>query len=156
MKKLLTVLLSLFVLAVQAQESKNSEPKTTSDSALVMLTTNSGENFVGYLVSEDQREVTIRLIDSNKLLSIPAYTVKSIKAATKDNVIKGKVIYPNPHPSRYFYTPSALPMDKGEIYIRLLCRFSGTNWNNRQVFFGCHHHHCGYTIGPDYQVLLPY
>jgi hypothetical protein len=118
MKKLLTVLLSLFVLAVQAQESKNSEPKTTSDSALVMLTTNSGENFVGYIVSEDPREVTIRLIDSNKLLSIPTYTVKSIKPATKESVINGKVIYPNPHPSRYFYTPSALPMDKGEIYIQ--------------------------------------
>jgi hypothetical protein len=118
MKKLLTLLLSLFVLATHAQETKNSDPKPASDSALVMLTTNSGENFVGYIVSEDPREVTIRLINSNKLLSIPAYTVKSIKPATKESVINGKVIYPNPHPSRYFYTPSALPMDKGEIYIQ--------------------------------------
>ena len=27
-------------------------------------------------------------------------------------------MFPNPHPSRYFYTPSAIPMDKGEVYIQ--------------------------------------
>ena len=117
MKKLITVLLSLFVLAAHAQESKNSDTQPAKDSALVILSTNSGEHFAGYIVSEDPREVTIRL-QNGKLLSIPAYTIKSIKPAIRENIIGGKVVYPNPHPSRYFYTPSALPMDKGEIYIQ--------------------------------------
>ena len=90
-----------------------------SDTSLVILTTNSGEQFVGVILSEDPREVNIRL-QSGKLLTIPAYTVKSISPVEKQNIIGGKVVYANPHPSRYFYTPSALPMDKGEVYIQTL------------------------------------
>lgn len=117
--KILSFLLTgiLLMTAVQAQEKKEPVIPTVSDSALIILSTNSGEHFAGYIVSEDPREVTIKL-QNGKLLSIPAYTIKSIKPATRENIIGGKVVYPNPHPSRYFYTPSALPMDKGEVYIQ--------------------------------------
>jgi hypothetical protein len=93
-----------------------------TDSAVVMLSTNSGEQFVGTIISEDPREVTIRL-QTGKLLTIPTYTIKSIKPVLKENIIGGKVVYSNPHPSRYFYTPSALAMDKGEVYIQTVYGF---------------------------------
>lgn len=116
MKKFIALLLLIIVGQLQAQE--NNPPAAATDSTkLIILNTNSGEHFAGYIIAEDPREVTIRL-QNGKLLTIPAYTVKSIKPASKENIIGGKVVYPNPHPSRYFYTPSALPMDKGEVYIQ--------------------------------------
>ena len=116
MKKFIALLLLIIVGQLQAQE--NNPPAAATDSTkLIILNTNSGEHFAGYIIAEDSREVTIRL-QNGKLLTIPAYTVKSIKPASKENIIGGKVVYPNPHPSRYFYTPSALPMDKGEVYIQ--------------------------------------
>ncbi len=118
MKKIIVLLLLICTVQLHAQENNPPISSTSTDSSkLIILTTNSGEHFAGYIVSEDPREVTIRL-ENGKLLSIPAYTVKSIKPATRENIIGGKVVYPNPHPSRYFYTPSALPMDKGEVYIQ--------------------------------------
>ena len=112
------IALFLLFIGAQLQAQENNPPTPATDSTkLVILITNSGENFAGYIIAEDPREVTIRL-QNGKLLSIPAYTIKSIKPASKENIIGGKVVYPNPHPSRYFYTPSALPMDKGEVYIQ--------------------------------------
>jgi hypothetical protein len=58
-------------------------------------------------------------LQNGKMLFIPAYAVKSIrKLSSSTFFIKGKPVFPNPHPSRYFYTPSAIPMDKGEVYIQ--------------------------------------
>ncbi len=89
------------------------------DSGLVVLSVNSGEQFVGTIISEDAREVSIRLQDG-KMLIIPSYTVKSIRKLSTYTLVKGKPVFANPHPSRYFYTPSAIPMDKGEVYIQTL------------------------------------
>jgi hypothetical protein len=114
MKKIIALFLLFIVGQLQAQENNST---STDSTKLIILSTNSGEHFAGFILAEDPREVTIRL-QNGKLLSIPAYTIKSIKPATKENIIGGKVVYPNPHQSRYFYTPSALPMDKGEVYIQ--------------------------------------
>lgn len=112
------IVLFLLFIGAQLQAQENNPPTPATDSTkLIILSTNSGEHFAGFIITEDPREVTIRL-QNGKLLSIPAYTIKSIKPATPENIIGGKVVYPNPHPSRYFYTPSALPMDKGEVYIQ--------------------------------------
>ena len=97
--------------------AQNKEQKSRPDSGLVVLLTNSDEEFVGTIVSEDAREVSIRL-QNGKLLIIPAYTIKSTRKLSSSTLIKGKPVFDNPHPSRYFYTPSAIPMDKGEVYIQ--------------------------------------
>lgn len=116
MLRTMVMLSLLVVLSIQGlSQDTISAPK--SDTSLVILTTSSGEQFVGVILSEDPREVSMRL-QSGKLLTIPAYTVKSISPVEKQNIIGGKVVYANPHPSRYFYTPSALPMNKGEVYIQ--------------------------------------
>ena len=112
---IICLLLSFSFLSTTVAQDK--EQKSSPDSGLVVLTTNSGEEFVGTIVSEDAREVSIRL-QNGKMLIIPTYTVKSIKKLSGSTLIKGKPVFANPHPSRYFYTPSAIPMDKGEIYIQ--------------------------------------
>lgn len=114
---IICLLLSFSFLSTTVAQDK--EQKSSPDSGLVVLTTNSGEEFVGTIVSEDAREVSIRL-QNGKMLIIPTYTVKSIKKLSGSTLIKGKPVFANPHPSRYFYTPSAIPMDKGEIYIQTL------------------------------------
>ena len=113
---IICLLLSFSIFSITVAQDK--EQKSRPDSGLVVLLTNSDEEFVGTIVSEDAREVSIRL-QNGKMLIIPAYTVKSIrKLSSSTFFIKGKPVFPNPHPSRYFYTPSAIPMDKGEVYIQ--------------------------------------
>jgi len=114
---IICLLLSFSIFSITVAQDK--EQKSRPDSGLVVLSTNSDEEFVGTIVSEDAREVSIRL-QNGKMLIIPAYTVKSIRKLTSSTLIKGKPVFANPHPSRYFYTPSAIPMDKGEIYIQTL------------------------------------
>jgi len=114
---IICLLLSFSFLSITVAQDK--EQKSRPDSGLVVLTVNSGEEFVGTIVVEDAREVSIRL-QNGKMLIIPAYTVKSIRKLSSSTLIKGKPVFANPHPSRYFYTPSAIPMDKGEVYIQTL------------------------------------
>jgi hypothetical protein len=115
----LFIILFIGVLYFTPSFSQEVTKKLPTDSSLVVLFANSGEEFIGTIVSEDSREITIRL-QNGKLLVIPTYSVKSITPLSKTTLLKGKPIFPNPHPSRYFYTPSAIPMDKGEIYIQTL------------------------------------
>jgi hypothetical protein len=114
---IICLLLLFSILSTAVAQDK--EQKSSPDSALVVLSTNSGEEFVGTIVSEDAREVSIRL-QNGKMLIIPTYTVKSIRKLSSSTLVKGKPVFANPHPSRYFYTPSAIPMDKGEVYIQTL------------------------------------
>lgn len=111
------IILFIGVIYITPLFSQEEKKKVLTDTLLVVLSVNSGEEFVGTIVSEDPREITIRL-QNGKLLMIPTYSVKSITPLSKTTLLKGKPIFPNPHPSRYFYTPSAIPMDKGEIYIQ--------------------------------------
>ncbi len=112
---IICLLLSFSIFSITLAQNK--EQKSRPDSGLVVLLTNSDEEFVGTIVSEDAREVSIRL-QNGKLLIIPAYTIKSTRKLSSSTLIKGKPVFANPHPSRYFYTPSAIPMDKGEVYIQ--------------------------------------
>ena len=114
---IICLLLSFSFFSIIVAQDK--EQKFRPDSGLVVLTVNSGEEFVGTILAEDAREVSIRL-QNGKMLIIPAYTVKSIRKLSSSTLIKGKPVFANPHPSRYFYTPSAIPMDKGEVYIQTL------------------------------------
>lgn len=116
-RTIISIFLVLFFVTIAGAQDK--QEKHLPDSGLVVLSVNSGEEFVGTIISEDAREISIRL-QSGKLLIIPTYTVKSIRKLSSSTLIKGKPVFANPHPSRYFYTPSAIPMDKGEVYIQTL------------------------------------
>lgn len=112
---IICLILSFSIFSITVAQNK--EQKSRPDSGLVVLLTNSDEEFVGTIVSEDAREVSMRL-QNGKMLFIPAYAVKSVRKLSSSTLIKGKPVFANPHPSRYFYTPSAIPMDKGEVYIQ--------------------------------------
>ena len=54
------------------------------------------------------------------LILIPKYQIKTITVSATMPTVGGKRVFPNPHPSRYFYSPSGIPLKKGEGYIQAI------------------------------------
>ena len=101
----------------QSEEIASSVNKadTTQIDYIVELVNNS--IITGKKVSDDGREVGIMTSDKGLIL-IPKYQIKSISVASTLPTVSGKRVFPNPHPGRYYYSPSGIPMKKGEGYIQ--------------------------------------
>ena len=54
------------------------------------------------------------------LILIPKYQIRTITVSATMPTVGGKRVFPNPHPSRYFYSPSGIPLKKGEGYIQAI------------------------------------
>jgi hypothetical protein len=80
---------------------------------------NDGSVITGKKVSDDGREMGIMTQDKGLIL-IPKFQIKSIELAASLPTVGGKRVFPNPHPSRYYYSPSGLPMKKGEGYVQAI------------------------------------
>ena len=100
MKKLLFVFLLLFTFAAKSQ-----------DSTYVQLELKNGKLIKGQLIQKSDAEVTVATKDLGKV-TLAWSTIKSMNMISKD----GNDRTPNPHPSRYFFAPSAIPLKKGEKY----------------------------------------
>ncbi len=88
-----------------------------ADTSIYIIKTNDGKSIIGKILDENPRETSIKLEDGRTVI-LPSYIIESRIKVTKENMVNGKVYAPNPHPSRYFYSPTALPMNKGEFYIQ--------------------------------------
>lgn len=95
----------------------DSTKTNAGDTSLYIIKTNDGNSIIGRILEENPRETTIKLQD-NRIVILPSYIIVSRSKVSTDNMIKGRIFLPNPHPSRYFYSPTALPMKKDEIYIQ--------------------------------------
>jgi hypothetical protein len=84
-----------------------------------MVELNDNSTITGKKVSDDGREIGILTADKGLIL-IPKYQIKSISSVAMMPVLAGKRIFPNPHPSRYYYSPSGIPMKKGEGYVQAI------------------------------------
>jgi hypothetical protein len=73
--------------------------------------------YVGELIADSPDNVTIKRMDGS-VVNIPAYKV--IKRTKIDesqwDQESGEIIFHNLHDSRYFFSPSAFPLDQGEGY----------------------------------------
>ena len=125
MKKLiLSFLLFGFVHGTtNAQIDTASKPASIIDSARTnpdfVVELNDGSVITGKKVSDDGREMGIMTQDKGLIL-IPKFQIKSIELAASLPTVGGKRVFPNPHPSRYYYSPSGLPMKKGEGYVQAI------------------------------------
>lgn len=88
---------------------------TTQIDYIVELVNNS--IITGKKVSDDGREVGIMTSDKGLIL-IPKYQIRTMSIASSMPTVSGKRVFPNPHPGRYYYSPSGIPMKKGEGYIQ--------------------------------------
>jgi hypothetical protein len=106
-----------------AQIDTASKPASTQDSARInpdfVVELNDGTVITGKKVSDDGREMGIMTQDKGLIL-IPKFQIKSIELAASLPTVGGKRVFPNPHPSRYYYSPSGLPMKKGEGYVQAI------------------------------------
>ena len=116
---LLVVASCFWGINAQAQTSTNQGADSLSaDTSQYLITTFEGGKFQGKILSQDEREYRIQTTTRGTLL-IPKYSVASLEKVTAENMVLGQAMWPNPHPSRYFYSPSALPMKKGTGYISI-------------------------------------
>lgn len=101
----------------QSEEIASSVYKadTTQMDYIVELVNNS--IITGKKVSDDGREVGIMTTDKGLIL-IPKYQIRTMSVASSMPTVSGKRVFPNPHPGRYYYSPSGIPMKKGEGYIQ--------------------------------------
>jgi len=88
----------------------------TEKDSVYLITLNDGGEIIGKIISDDGREITI-VNSKNEKTIIPKYVIKSKEMMTNKNNSSSGLVYPNPHPSRYVFSPSALPLKKGEGYI---------------------------------------
>ncbi len=110
--KNLVFTLSLFILFsfngsigyAQTETSTEEKPKT------VIITMNNGDEFRGEIVSQDGDRIILKTVNGE--LSLIAANVRSIV----DDEYTGKYSFENPHDTRYFFGPSAIPIKKGKKY----------------------------------------
>jgi hypothetical protein len=82
-----------------------------------ILTTNDGKTFSGLIVIQNEDEVTLKT-ESLGDLTIANSKIKEIKIVEKEQIVNGQYYFPNPHATRYFFGPSAIPLKKGEGYFQ--------------------------------------
>lgn len=86
-----------------------------SGDQLCILTTNDGKIFTGLLLAHNDEELILRT-ESLGDLTISNSKIRDIKLVEKEQIVNGKYYFPNPHPTRYLFGPSAIPLEKGEGY----------------------------------------
>jgi len=98
-----------------AQDLEQKSPDTT----WYALVTHDGVEYIGQILDKNDREYHIRKQDGTGLY-IPAYLIKTVEPIHTAQFKEGTYMASNPHASRYFYTPSAIPIKKGDGYIQTI------------------------------------
>lgn len=117
---LITILFTATASVAQTDSSSRGAVRTDSSDAEYTVELVNNTSITGKKVSDDGREVGIMTKDRGLIL-IPKYEIKSITLVSSMPVVSGNRVFPNPHPSRYYYSPSGIPMKKGEGYIQSIC-----------------------------------
>lgn len=107
----LTMIFSLNAYCQADRDTLNSSPK------LVVITTNSGGQFMGTIVKQDAREILIETKDKGQIV-IPKYEIKEMHELKAREINgRGEYIPEEIFATRYFITTNGLPLEKGENYV---------------------------------------
>jgi hypothetical protein len=87
----------------------------TSDTTLVQIETRDGNEFVGKIVRENSLEI---VLSTEKLgeITIKKTEIKSRELILPQQIKEGKLWFPNPQSTRYFWAPNGYGLKKGEGY----------------------------------------
>jgi hypothetical protein len=109
------ITLSIFFFKVNAQEVLDS---TKINSKTYIIIKNDGAQYVGKIITQNEREILIETIKLGKIY-IPKYEIKKIEEIGDNKLNKnGELIPPESFSSRYFITTNGLPLNKGDNYIQ--------------------------------------
>jgi hypothetical protein len=106
---------------VPAQEVSPQEASAQEGSAgeppLTRVELEDGQVLVGRVVRQDAEALELRLA-SGAVLTVPARAVRSTRVEEGARVnARGEVQFADPNRTRYFYSPSAMTLKAGEMYV---------------------------------------
>ena len=102
---------ALCLLAILSASAQTDAPLLGQE---VQVKMKNGEEYIGTLLQQDEQSITIRTVNGST--NLIAANIKSIEKST----YTGKFAFPNPQDTRYFFAPSAIPIDKGKGYYQNL------------------------------------
>lgn len=112
------LILIIALLTIAPQISYSQEEVSVEDTTLYRLVKTDGGELIGYILSQDEREILFKTKDGRKIV-IPQYVVKEVipvKASEFSN--KGEFVGEDKFATRYFISTNGLPMKKGEHYVQ--------------------------------------
>ncbi|HKJ77896.1 MAG TPA: hypothetical protein VKA10_00120 [Prolixibacteraceae bacterium] len=89
--------------------------QTISDTTLVQIETQDGNEFIGTVILEDSEKIILKTANFGDI-SILKSNVKSTKEVTVQQIKDGKLWFANPQSTRYFWSPNGYGLKKGEGY----------------------------------------
>ena len=114
---------SLFVALLFTFISYNASSQITQDSTTVVKSADSlmiNKNVIVYMIDGDEfRGVYIEKTDKNLIIRTNNGELRLLNTKIESVILdeyKGKYKFPNPHDTRYFFGPSAIPIKKGVGY----------------------------------------
>lgn len=98
---------------VEAQQLQSNAPIDTNQTYRIEV--NDGSVYVGRIIYRDANKIILQTqsIPRVEILIVNVISMKEIQAS---NFRKGVYWFENPHTNRYYYSPSAMPLKKGEGY----------------------------------------
>lgn len=123
MKKILIILLFLII------SLTNIFAQSNNIGSKYIYEFRDGTTIIGTLLKEDAGNIYIRT-EEGKETYIPEIMVAEIIEVNKDNLVNGEYWFPNLHDTRYFFSPSAFGLEKGEGY------YSHSYWLLWQAQYG--------------------
>lgn len=85
------------------------------DSTFVKIRTTDGSEIYGYFLRSEDKQI---IIGAENFGEVRLYkiSIKKIEALQQDRLVEGYYWYENPNATRYLFSPSAIPLRKGEGY----------------------------------------
>jgi len=85
------------------------------DSTLYSIETLDGNEFIGYITFEDSQKIGLKTENFGEI-TIQKSNIKSRTIVDQRTVVEGEYWFENPQSTRYFWTPNAYGLRKGEGY----------------------------------------
>lgn len=108
----------ILLMAAISGISRAQEPVTleqTQPEKLFVVVKNDGTEFIGQIISQDEREV---IMDTEKIgrVAIPRHEIREIREADADERMPGEYLGSKMFSARHFVTLNALPLEKGQHF----------------------------------------
>jgi hypothetical protein len=103
----------LWVSPVLSQEPGSTGETQTRKLSIVIK--NDGTEFIGYILSQDEREILIETEKMGRVI-IPKHEIREIREVQQGDLKAGNYMGNNAFSSRYFFTTNGLPQEKGDNY----------------------------------------
>lgn len=108
--------LVLFIQFVPEAFAQNTNVNTVMDTTTVYrIEMNDGSVFVGTIISRDAVKIVLKTAIVPRI-ELPLINLTRIQEVSANNFKKGVYWFDNPHASRHYYGPSAIPLKKGDGY----------------------------------------